>query len=196
MRDISKNIREVRLRRGMSQEQLAEALHVTRQTISNYETGRSRPDVETLTLLAQALEADVRELLYGPVVSPRRRSAAPAAGGRGPHRRRGPGVGAAGDPVPVRRVPVYPGPPLPAAHRAPGAALRAVRMDGRPGLRGRPGKLPPGGEVAGAAAAGGAGSAGGLCGDPAAFLDLGDRRHLSGVGALQPGDGVCLLLLL
>lgn len=74
MRDISKNIREVRLRRGMSQEQLAQALHVTRQTVSNYETGRSRPDVETLTLLAQALEADVRELLYGPAVSPRRRS--------------------------------------------------------------------------------------------------------------------------
>ena len=74
MRDISKNIREVRLRRGMSQEQLAQALHVTRQTVSNYETGRSRPDVETLTLLAQVLEADVRELLYGPAVSPRRRS--------------------------------------------------------------------------------------------------------------------------
>lgn len=41
MRDISKNIREVRLRRGMSQEQLAQALHVTRQTVSNYETGVS-----------------------------------------------------------------------------------------------------------------------------------------------------------
>lgn len=74
MRDISKNIREVRLRRGMSQEQLAQALHVTRQTVSNYETGRSRPDVETLTLLAKVLEADVRELLYGPAISPRRRS--------------------------------------------------------------------------------------------------------------------------
>lgn len=42
MRDISKNIREVRLRRGMSQEQLAQALHVTRQTVSNYETGVSQ----------------------------------------------------------------------------------------------------------------------------------------------------------
>ena len=41
MRDISKNIREVRLRRGMSQEHLAQALHVTRQTVSNYETGVS-----------------------------------------------------------------------------------------------------------------------------------------------------------
>ena len=41
MRDISKNIRDVRLRRGMSQEQLAQALHVTRQTVSNYETGVS-----------------------------------------------------------------------------------------------------------------------------------------------------------
>ena len=41
-------------------------LHVTRQTISNYETGRSRPDVEMLAELAQALDADIKELLYGP----------------------------------------------------------------------------------------------------------------------------------
>lgn len=38
MRDIGKNIRTLRTRRGLSQDQLAEALHVTRQTVSNYET--------------------------------------------------------------------------------------------------------------------------------------------------------------
>ena len=42
MRDIGKNIRSLRVKRNMSQDQLAEALHVTRQTVSNYETGVSQ----------------------------------------------------------------------------------------------------------------------------------------------------------
>lgn len=41
MRDIGKNIRQARERKGYSQEQLAELLFVTRQTVSNYETGLS-----------------------------------------------------------------------------------------------------------------------------------------------------------
>lgn len=71
MRDIGKNIRSLRVKRNMSQDHLAEALHVTRQTVSNYETGRSRPDVEMLTALATALDADVREILYGPAETDR-----------------------------------------------------------------------------------------------------------------------------
>lgn len=39
MRDIGKNIKELRCARGLTQEELAERLHVTRQTVSNYETG-------------------------------------------------------------------------------------------------------------------------------------------------------------
>lgn len=66
MNEIGKNIRFLRQQRKMSQDQLAEALHVTRQTVSNYETGRSRPDIEMLTVLAAALDADVKEILYGP----------------------------------------------------------------------------------------------------------------------------------
>lgn len=38
-------------------------MHTTRQTISNYETGRSRPDVETLQRLADALGIELTELL-------------------------------------------------------------------------------------------------------------------------------------
>lgn len=53
-------------RKKLSQDQLDQILHVTRQTVSNYETGRSRPDVEMLAELAQALDADLKELLYGP----------------------------------------------------------------------------------------------------------------------------------
>lgn len=41
MRDIGKNIRSYREKKGYSQEQLAQLLFVTRQTVSNYETGVS-----------------------------------------------------------------------------------------------------------------------------------------------------------
>ena len=41
MAKIGRNIREQRMKKGMSQEELAERLYVTRQTISNYETGVS-----------------------------------------------------------------------------------------------------------------------------------------------------------
>ena len=66
MRDIGKNIRYYREKMGYSQEQLAQLLFVTRQTVSNYETGRSRPDVETLVKLAGLLNIEVTDLIYGP----------------------------------------------------------------------------------------------------------------------------------
>lgn len=65
MRDIGKNIRSLREKQGMTQEELAQALFVTRQTVSNYETGKSRPDIDMLVKIAQALETDVNQVLYG-----------------------------------------------------------------------------------------------------------------------------------
>lgn len=65
MGDIGKNIRQQRIQKNMTQEDLAARIHATRQTISNYETGRSRPDLDTLPLLVEALECDVEQLLYG-----------------------------------------------------------------------------------------------------------------------------------
>ena len=41
MAKIGRNIREQRMKKGLSQEELSEKLYVTRQTISNYETGVS-----------------------------------------------------------------------------------------------------------------------------------------------------------
>ena len=66
MRDIGKNIKTLREGKGMTQEELAQALFVTRQTVSNYETGRSRPDIKMLLSIARALETDVNAVLYGP----------------------------------------------------------------------------------------------------------------------------------
>ena len=66
MRDIGKNIRQLRTQKNMTQDELAEKLFVTRQTVSNYETGRSRPDVEMLAKIAEVLETDANTVLYGP----------------------------------------------------------------------------------------------------------------------------------
>ena len=60
---LAQNIRENRERLGLSQGELAKTVFVSRQTVSNYETGRSRPDVEMLVHLSSALGADVNDLL-------------------------------------------------------------------------------------------------------------------------------------
>lgn len=75
MRDIGANIRRARVRRKLTQDDLAQTVHTTRQTISNYETGRSRPDVETLQRLADALGVELTELLDGAPSADARRAA-------------------------------------------------------------------------------------------------------------------------
>ncbi len=65
MRDIGKNIRDLRVRGGMTQEELAGKLFVTRQTVSNYETGKTRPDLDLLIKIAELLDTDANTLLYG-----------------------------------------------------------------------------------------------------------------------------------
>ena len=68
MRDIGKNIKTIRQAKKMTQEAMAEALYVTRQTVSNYENGRSRPDLDMLLKIAEVLETDVNTIIYGPPV--------------------------------------------------------------------------------------------------------------------------------
>ena len=75
MRDIGANIRRARTRRHLTQDDLAQTVHTTRQTISNYETGRSRPDVETLQRLADALGVELTALLDGAPSADARRAA-------------------------------------------------------------------------------------------------------------------------
>ncbi len=74
MRDIGKNIRDARDRKGLTQDELAAQLFVTRQTVSNYETGRTRPDIDTIVRLAELLGTDANTILYGPPVPESRRT--------------------------------------------------------------------------------------------------------------------------
>lgn len=66
MTNIGKNIKLARQRKNMTQDELAEKLFVTRQTVSNYELGRTQPDVEMLLAIANALDTDMEALIYGP----------------------------------------------------------------------------------------------------------------------------------
>lgn len=63
---VGRNLKRLRQRSGLTQDDLAERLHVTRQAVSAWETGKNQPDAETLAALAEALGTDIRELIYGP----------------------------------------------------------------------------------------------------------------------------------
>ncbi|MBR5409141.1 MAG: DUF2157 domain-containing protein [Clostridia bacterium] len=65
MAHISKNIKNLRIDRHLTQEALAARMNVTRQTVSSWETGRTQPDVDMLMRLAWALQTDVETLIYG-----------------------------------------------------------------------------------------------------------------------------------
>lgn len=60
---LGKKISELRRERGMTQAELAETLHYTAQTISNWERGVSSPDSETLLMLADFFGVTTDELL-------------------------------------------------------------------------------------------------------------------------------------
>lgn len=63
---LGANIRALRKARSLSQQELAERLHVVRQTVSKWEQGLSVPDADMLVRLAECLEVSVEELLGAP----------------------------------------------------------------------------------------------------------------------------------
>ena len=65
MPKISKNIKKLRAEKNMTQDVLAEKIHVTRQAISNWENDKTKPDIEALQSLAEAFEVEIEELIYG-----------------------------------------------------------------------------------------------------------------------------------
>ena len=60
---LKENIHSLRKAKGLSQEALAEKLHVVRQTVSKWEKGLSVPDAELLLSLAEALDTSASTLL-------------------------------------------------------------------------------------------------------------------------------------
>ncbi|MBR3753124.1 MAG: helix-turn-helix transcriptional regulator [Ruminiclostridium sp.] len=60
---FAENLRELRKERGLSQEDLAELLDVSRQAVSKWEQGMGYPEVETLLLLAGKLNISLDSLM-------------------------------------------------------------------------------------------------------------------------------------
>lgn len=70
--ELSNQIRRLRAERGLSQDALAEAIFVSRQTVSNWETDKTYPDVQSLVLLSQLFNVSLDELIQGDVAVMRR----------------------------------------------------------------------------------------------------------------------------
>ena len=60
---FTQNLRRARKAAGLTQQQLADRLHVTRQSVSSWELGRTEPDLQTLAELAEVFETDAGSLL-------------------------------------------------------------------------------------------------------------------------------------
>ena len=63
MKTLGEAIKEKRLQAGLTQEALAERIHTTRQTISNYELDNSEPKLDVLRDIAGTLGCDLGELV-------------------------------------------------------------------------------------------------------------------------------------
>ena len=59
-------IYELRTKKGLSQEELAEKVFVTRQAVSRWETGETIPNIDTLKLLSQLFDVSINTLLGSP----------------------------------------------------------------------------------------------------------------------------------
>ena len=59
-------ILELRTKKGLSQEELAEKIFVTRQAVSRWETGETVPNTETLKLLSKEFDVSINTLLGSP----------------------------------------------------------------------------------------------------------------------------------
>lgn len=64
--DTKDVIYHLRTQQGLSQNQLAEKVFVTRQAVSRWETGETTPNTETLKLLSQLFSVSIHTLLGAP----------------------------------------------------------------------------------------------------------------------------------
>lgn len=67
--ELPDRLKANRERLGLSQEDVAHAIFVSRQTMSSWENGKTYPDVQSLLLLSQLFGASLDELVKGDVVS-------------------------------------------------------------------------------------------------------------------------------
>ena len=62
---VNTSIKNLRKEKNLTQDELAEKLNVTRQAVSSWENGKTQPDIETLTQLAEVFDVSVERIIYG-----------------------------------------------------------------------------------------------------------------------------------
>lgn len=62
---ISKTLKRLRNERGITQEQLAQQLFISRQSVSSWENDRTQPDIDMLIKLSEIFGVSIEELIYG-----------------------------------------------------------------------------------------------------------------------------------
>jgi len=61
---LKNNLKETRIEKGLSQQQLADLVGVSRNTISSIETGQFNPTAKLALILCIALDKKFEELFY------------------------------------------------------------------------------------------------------------------------------------
>lgn len=59
---FSQRLKELRLKKGLTQKEIADLVHVNRVTYTNWEKGKREPNFETLLKLADLLEVSLDSL--------------------------------------------------------------------------------------------------------------------------------------
>lgn len=67
--DLAMNLKTAREKAGYSQNDVAERLHISRQSISRWENGKSIPDIESLKILSKIYQMSLEDLVNGEKVN-------------------------------------------------------------------------------------------------------------------------------
>lgn len=63
--EFNEKLQQLRKRKGITQEELAQALYVSRAAVSKWESGRGWPNIDSLKAIARFYEVTIDELLSG-----------------------------------------------------------------------------------------------------------------------------------
>lgn len=78
MKELGARLQKLRRQAGMSQQELADQLHVSRQSISKWELGTATPDLDNLVRLSKLFGVSLDELVLGRTEKPQEASQQPA----------------------------------------------------------------------------------------------------------------------
>ena len=67
--ELARQLKAKREEHGLSQDEVAKAIFVSRQTVSNWENDKTYPDVQSLLLLSQLFGVSIDELIKGDAVA-------------------------------------------------------------------------------------------------------------------------------